>query len=271
MKKIGDLVAVVAFSIAALANFHLIPEPLPNDDLNSIIQYSLMSASFIYFIWAYKLPTMQYFRLPAISVSSFFGMLVVIFYAHAGISEVDGYTLPLWPTITGVFYLYAIGLGEEVVSRGFSFGLLQKHGTAFALIFSSLAFGLMHLNVYLGEYWDPYSAYWHCLGAAGFGFMAAAVMLATKSILPAIIMHALYDWSVVFSPPVTPEPSDYVEHFGSLWQTIEDSFFHILIDMFFGLSLLLVIRISRIRRVPKFLYRPLRFFGLVEEESSQNL
>lgn len=269
MKKIGDLIAVTAFSIAALAHFHFIPEFLPDSDLNAIFQYLVMAFTFIYFIWAYQLPTMQYFRLPAISVPSFFGVAVVVFYAYAGISGADGYTLPLWPTITGVFYLYAIGLGEEVVSRGFAFGVFKKHGTTFALIFSSITFGLMHLNLYLGQYWDPYHAYWHCLGAAGFGFMAAALMMATKSILPSIIMHALYDWSAVFSPPDSPEASDYVGHFDPLWQTMKDSISHVGLDVTIGLFLLAVIGLvhltRRITRIPRFLYRPLKFFGLVEK------
>ena len=265
MKRIGDLIAVVAFSVAALLVFHFVPEIFPNDDLNSILQYSLMGGSFIYFIWAYQLPTMQYFRLPAISFSSLCGLGVVVFYAYSRIDSSDGYTLPLWPTITGVVYLYAIGLGEEVVSRGFIFGVLKKYGTAVALIFSSIAFGLMHLNVYLGDDWNPVNAYWHCLSAAGFGFLAAAVMLAMKSILPAIIMHALFDWPVVFSPPSKEESSDYVPHFDPLWQTIKDSFAEIMIDVCIGLVLILSARGIRFKRIPRLVMRGLLKFRLVEE------
>lgn len=266
MKKLADLIAVTCFSVAALTSFHLIPELFPNDDLNSIIQYGVMAGAFIYFIWAYELPTMQYFRLPALSVPSFFGLLVAVFYSYSGISGSDGYTLPLLPTITGIFYLYTLGLGEEVVSRGFVFGVFTKHGTALALVVSSITFGLMHLNLYLGEYWNPVEAYWHVLGASSFGFMAAAVMLATKSILPPIILHALYDWPVIFSAPPEDNPSDYISKFDPLWQTIKDSFAHIGPDMAFGLFLLFVIWVGKIRKVPRFLYRPLKFFGLVERE-----
>lgn len=266
MKRVGDLVAVTGFSLAALSNFHIIPEFFPNDDLNSMFQYSVMAGTFIYFIWAYKLPTMQYFRLPAISFSSLCGLAVVVIYSINGIESADGYTVALWPTITGVFYLYTIGLGEEVVSRGFAFGVLKKHGTAFALFFSSVIFGLMHLNVYLGDAWDPYHAYWHCLSAAGFGFLAAAIMLATKSLLPAIIMHALFDWSAVFTaPPKEEDPSDYEVHFDPLWQTIKDSFAHISIDVVIGLMLLLATRGIGRKRLRRFINWVLLKLRLVEE------
>ena len=266
MKKLGDLIAVISFSIAALLNFHIFPEIFPNSDLNSIFQYGVMSATFIYFIWAYQLPTMRYFRMPAISMPSLFGLLIAFFYSFRGIQSSDGYHLALLPTISGVFYLYSIGLGEEVVSRGFVFGVLRKHGVAFALFFSSATFGLMHLNVYLGEDWSPVNAYWHCLSAAGFGFLAAAVMLATRSILPAIIMHALYDWPVIFSPPVKEVKQSALPHFDPLWQTIKDSFAEIAIDSLLALFLLLTIRLSRIRKFPRFLIRPFKYFGLIEEE-----
>jgi membrane protease YdiL (CAAX protease family) len=142
---------------------------------------------------------------------------------------------------------------------------LKKYGTAVALIFSSIAFGLMHLNVYLGDDWNPVNAYWHCLSAAGFGFLAAAVMLAMKSILPAIIMHALFDWPVVFSPPSKDESSDYVPHFDPLWQTIKDSFAEIMIDVSIGLVLLLIARGIRFKRIPRLVMRGLLKFRLVEE------
>jgi membrane protease YdiL (CAAX protease family) len=134
----------------------------------------------------------------------------------------------------------------------------------FAVIVSSVIFGLMHLNRYLGDDWDPVNAYWHCLSATGFGFLAAAVMIATRSILTAIALHAFIDWSVVFEKPVKDDGSDYVSHFDPLWQTIKDSFAIIALNVFLGLLVLGVYRLAQVRRIPKFIQPLLLRFKLIE-------
>jgi membrane protease YdiL (CAAX protease family) len=204
-----------------------------------------MAVVFFYFTWVYKLPSLAYFRLPELSSPSFVAILVAVFYAQSSIFSDRAITLPLWPTITGVIYIFAIGAGEELVARGFIFGVLKKHGTVFAVIISSAIFGLMHVNVYIGEDWDPVRAYWHCLSAAGFGVVAAVVMIACRSILVPIVMHALFDWTVVFSKKAKGDDSDYVSQFDPLWQTIKDSLSHIMLDLFFTAFILIFLLYSR--------------------------
>lgn len=264
MKKLQDAVAVIGFSIGALLYFRL-PSVTSSNNLDSILQYSLMGLAFLYFIHTYQLPTLKYFRMPELSISSLAGLSVVVFYSYSGIISDRAITLPFIPTITGLVYLFAIGAGEELVSRGFVFGVLRKYGATSALIFSSIIFGLMHLNVYTGDDWNAYHAYWHCLSAMGFGFLAGVVMIVTRSILSAIVMHALFDWSVAFSKNVESGPSDYVEHFDPLWETIKASLEHISMDVVTGLFLLAIFGIAKIRWFPKFLKPVLLKFGLVEE------
>jgi membrane protease YdiL (CAAX protease family) len=248
MKKLVDLMAAIAFSVAALLAFEL-PDILPGNSADELIPYLLMSVSFFYFIATYRLPTLKYFRLPELSIPSLAGIAVAISYAYVSMNSPRAISLPLISTIIGVIHLFGIGIGEELVSRGFVYGVLRKHGRVFALFFSSIFFGLMHLNVYRGD-WDSYRAYWHCLGAAAFGLLAAVIMIVTKSILTPIVMHALYDWTVVFSKPRKSSGIYEPEHFDPLWQTIKDSFAHISIDFFFAFSLLGVLLISRFVRTP---------------------
>lgn len=267
MRRLNDVVAVIGFSIGGLLLFY-IPDFIPDDDLSSAFSYILIAVIFFYVTWTYKLPSLAYFRLPEISIPSMAGLGVVGLYSWMRINSDYAITKPLWPTITGLVYLFAIGAGEELLSRGFAFGVLRKYGAFFAVVVSSIIFGLMHLNVYLGDSWDPVQAYWHCLTAAGFGALAAVVMIACRSILAPIVMHALYDWTVVFSKPDTSTGPVEPWEFDPLWQTIKDSFAEVSIDMFFLFLLLSIIWMARVRRFPKFFLPVALRLGFVEEERS---
>jgi membrane protease YdiL (CAAX protease family) len=174
----------------------------------------------------------------------------------------------LWPTISGIFYIFLIGAGEELVSRGFAFGVLRKYGTTVAVIGSSILFGAMHLNVYTGDAWDPYHAYWHCLSAASFGALAAVVMIVTRSIIVPIVMHALFDWTVVFSKDEISKDSGVVQRFDPLWQTIKESVDYIGFDLAVIFFLVFILWLTQNRKFPKFLQPVLVKFGLLERSES---
>lgn len=264
MRRLNDLVVVIGFSIGGLLLFY-VPEIGSNEDLNGIISYSLIGVTFFYVIWSYQLPSLAYFRLPEFSVPSFAGLVVVICFSWGRITSDRVITLPLWPTITGIIYIFSIGIGEELLSRGFAFGVFKKYGTFFAVLVSSLLFGLMHLNVYIGDDWDIVQAYWHCLNAFGFGILCAAVMIVCRSIIAPIVLHALYDWTVVFIKPEKPSTSDGDWVFDPLWQTIKDSLAEISINLFFAFLLFAILGISRIRKYPRFIRPVLLKLGLVQE------
>ena len=264
MRRFNDAVAVIGFSIGGLRLFY-IPDFIPNDDLSAAFSYVLIAVIFFYVTWTYKLPSLTYFRLPEISIPSMAGLVVVGLYSWNRITSDYAITKPLWPTITGLIYLFALGAGEELLSRGFAFGVFRKYGAVFAVTVSSILFGLMHLNVYLGDSWDPVQAYWHCLSAAGFGALAAVVMIACRSIIAPIVMHALYDWIVVFSKPDTSTGPVEPWEFDPLWQTIKDSFAEVSIDMFFLFFLLAVIGLAKVRKFPRFLTPILHKIGLIEK------
>jgi membrane protease YdiL (CAAX protease family) len=102
--------------------------------------------------------------------------------------------------LLGLAFILAVGLGEEFVSRGFCYGVLLQHGRKFAVFYSSLIFGSMHLSWYLGKYWDPWTAYWHVTSAFAFGFFAACLMVVTRSIWTGVFFHGLMDWALAFDP-----------------------------------------------------------------------
>ena len=93
------------------------------------------------------------------------------------------------PTVLGIiFYFFSSAvvpaLGEEFMCRGVILGVLRPFGARFSIVVSALIFGLMHGNIeqfiltfLMGLY---------------FGFLTVK----TESILPAIILHFLNNFSV---------------------------------------------------------------------------
>lgn len=246
MKKTGDFIAIVAFSVSALLAFRFIPNFGGETQISSIAQYLVMALCFAYFIHAYTLPTLRYLQWPEISFVSIFtfvtGAIYLFFHIYADRSADP----TLFQYVEGVAYIFAIGLGEELVSRGFIYGVFWKYGKWVAVIGSSLTFGLMHLNLYLGADWDPHHALFHVTSATGFGVLACAVMLGTRSIWPAIVLHAFSDWGVVYeraeaAVEETKGASDPI----SLWETLTHCFTLLSYTLPFAFSIFFIIWADR--------------------------
>lgn len=247
MKKLQDAIAVISFAVAALLTFYWIPNFFPKTEISSITQYLMMSLAFIYYMHAYTLPTLRYLQIPQITFASAFATIFAIFYIFTRALTDNPVHLSWILNAQGVVYLLAIGLGEELVARGFIFGVLEKYGKWIAVLLSSFVFGLMHLNLYTGSDWDPYNAIYHVVSTTGFGILACAVMMATRSIWPAILMHAFSDWTVIFEevePPVKAEDLADVEVM-SLWATFIDSLFQLTITVPFALLIFLVMWLEK--------------------------
>jgi membrane protease YdiL (CAAX protease family) len=137
----------------------------------------------------------------------------------------------------GLLFILSVGFGEEVFSRGFVFGYLERHGQYFGLIWSSVIFGMLHLNRYLGSNWDGWRAYSHVLSSSAIGLFMCALMMVTKSIWASIIFHALANWHLAFKGH---RDSD-VEVVGqSLLQNLFDPFWSVLIYSTFAFFILWV-------------------------------
>lgn len=52
--------------------------------------------------------------------------------------------------------------------------------------------------LYLDDRWGAWKAYSHVIAAFGFGLLACALMIATKSIWVAVIFHTLANWERAF-------------------------------------------------------------------------
>ena len=196
--KFDSIVALLIVVISALLLFRL-PEITHFRGIyfNETLQYSLIAIIGFIAVYIVRPPTISYFGWPKLSWTS--GIFIAIAMGVAIFDMSAGYDIkqPLRVKIAGVITLLSIGLAEEMVNRVLIFGALQRFGTRFAVLASSLIFGLMHINVYLPE-WSTWDAYWHVMMATGFGLFVSALFIATRSYWVVVIFHALSDWTVVF-------------------------------------------------------------------------
>ena len=76
---------------------------------------------------------------------------------------------------------------EEILHRGILLNGLKKGGVVFALLGSSLCFGLLHMNIF------------QCVYAFVIGLLLGYLMLYTKSIVPCMIIHFMNNFINVLS------------------------------------------------------------------------
>ena len=107
-------------------------------------------------------------------------------------------------------FLFALCLGiesgvvEEIQFRGFaishamSIHNTKKQGIIF-LFYTAFIFGIFHfINLFFGGEFIPTLG--QVIMATGFGLYFGALYLRTGSILPGVIVHALFDFSVAYQP-----------------------------------------------------------------------
>ena len=91
-----------------------------------------------------------------------------------------------------------VGFLEEIIFRGFLFKAMAKDNMKSAVIVSSLTFGIGHIvNLLNGAEVIPTIC--QIVGAVGFGFMCVMIFIKSKSLLPCIITHSVFNMLSVFT------------------------------------------------------------------------
>jgi len=191
-------VGVIALSLLSIVILNFASEIVPGKDFDSTGSFMILGLFAFVMMRALRVPTNEYFAQPALGWKFVVALvlminLIVVQIRGEAFSELD---TEEW--IRGVIFLVAIACAEEIFSRGVIFGVLLRHGLTVAVIGSSLIFGLMHLNGYIGEYFDPWRAYWHVVSATAFGVFACALMVVTRSIWMPITLHAFSNAGLLF-------------------------------------------------------------------------
>lgn len=261
MRNLRTGLALIAFAVVALLILRYVPGTWLSDVpyMNATIGYLVLGLCFLLFTRFLQLSTLEYFRLPARNWKSVVGLAFVGIGIYLEMNRDNVITLDRKSTILGIMYLFSIGFGEELVSRIFTFGVLKRFGTKIALFGSSFLFGLMHLNLYVGQYWDPWLAYSHVMETFGYGVLICALLIVTRSLWVVIIFHAFSDWSVVFTKDIPSDPKAPAISF-SFWDGITLPLFNTSTSIFLGLFLLWI---NRGVRIPKWGKRLALKFKLV--------
>lgn len=109
-----------------------------------------------------------------------------------------------------VIFCLLVGLGEELLFRGYVFSLCSRWNLSVALIVSSTVFGLLH---YFDNGWSG------VVLALAFGFGLGLARIARTPIWVLVLVHALINLPVELP---SSEPLPYAVHFGwaVFWYTV---------------------------------------------------
>jgi membrane protease YdiL (CAAX protease family) len=191
---------VGVYSIVSIMVLRVFPDSIFSEVryLNSILAFVSLGIFGLALILILKIQVLEFFKMPARTRASFIsiGLAAILVVPSILIGEAEERFLGL--SVLSILFILSVGFGEEVFSRGFVFGYLKRHGQYFGLIWSSVIFGMLHLNRYLGSNWDGWRAYSHVLSASAIGLFMCALMMVTKSIWTSIIFHALANWHLAF-------------------------------------------------------------------------
>lgn len=124
---------------------------------------------------------------------------VVLYFLPLLVAELlpflNGFDLSLSLSQVGLLFIFAtvVGINEELFFRGLMFKILQTKGVKYAVIASSLLFGIGHAFTALSGS-DPLYVIILIIFAGLFGLICAEIVVLTKSIIPVIVWHGLHDF-----------------------------------------------------------------------------
>lgn len=121
-------------------------------------------------------------------VATFFNVLLAFFGYSSTSSSITPSSYPFWLFLVNVLVSAVLpGICEETAHRGLLLKGLSGHGQRFALIMSSLLFGLMHMNIDQFFY------------ATLIGILVGYLALICDSIYPAMIIHFMNNFLSTFA------------------------------------------------------------------------
>jgi membrane protease YdiL (CAAX protease family) len=272
MRNVRMWLSLIGLSIFALAILDFFPGGWVTDAhyIDAIIGYAAVALIFYGLIHFLGLPSLQYFGFKRLRLKGVIAIILVSWLPFYSLIDSGLVYKSKADLVGGVVFLITLGIGEEMLSRGFVFGVLLKYGQLRAVFFSSLFFGLMHINVYMPDKvgWDTY---YHVFSAFGIGLIMCSVMIVTKNFWVPVMCHALLDWTIPFTKN-TPPIDDGTTY--SLWENITGPFGPFLLDLVFALFLLAMNRynlnsmprwVNKVAIKWKLIHPPADKFALVGE------
>ena len=110
-----------------------------------------------------------------------------------------------------VFSMLCVGFLEEMIFRGLLFKAMIKDGVKSAIIVSSITFGIGHMvNLINGSGVELLPNILQVLYAIAIGFMLVMIFYKTKSMLPCIVMHSIFNMLSTFANEAVITPQDKI-------------------------------------------------------------
>ncbi len=110
-------------------------------------------------------------------------------------------------TLLYVLSMFCVGFLEEMIFRGFLFNAMAKDGVKSAIIVSSITFGMGHIvNLVNGSGAELLSNLLQVIYAVAIGFTFVMIYYKTKSLLPCIIVHSVFNALSAFANEAAMTP-----------------------------------------------------------------
>ena len=116
----------------------------------------------------------------------------------------NGSLLETWLYILSMF---CVGFLEEMIFRGFLFKAMAKNGVKSAILVSSITFGIGHMvNLINGSGAELLPTILQIIYAVAVGFAFVMIYCKTKSLLPCIVTHSVFNGLSAFSNEAAMTP-----------------------------------------------------------------
>ena len=110
-------------------------------------------------------------------------------------------------TVLYVLSMFCVGFLEELIFRGLLFQAMAKDGVKSAIIVSSVTFGIGHIvNLINGSGAELLPNLLQVLYAVAIGFAFVMIYWKTKSLMPCIIVHSVFNGLSAFSNEAVMTP-----------------------------------------------------------------
>ena len=110
-------------------------------------------------------------------------------------------------TVLYVLSMFCVGFLEELIFRGLLFRAMAKDGMKSAIIVSSVTFGIGHIvNLINGSGAELLPNLLQVLYAVAIGFAFVMIYCRTKSLIPCIIVHSVFNGLSVFANEAVMTP-----------------------------------------------------------------
>ncbi len=143
-------------------------------------------------------------RIPAAKMLYYIPLLVLL---TANLWYGAAMNLSPLETVLYILSMFCVGFLEELIFRGLLFQAMARDGVKSAIIVSSVTFGIGHIvNLINGSGADLLSNLLQVVYAVAIGFAFVMIYVKSKSLLPCIIVHSVFNGLSAFANEAAMTP-----------------------------------------------------------------